>query len=232
MNAYATLDAEWSACHERLKRGEFFRALSDRAFTREQYRWFLRECYHNVFLNPKLMALFIAHVRTDKFQTESKLMKHAAMEIGHHELALNDYKAMGGDAEELRASRPLPTTEAMAAFIAFQIQHRDPMALLGYIFHLEALPARAGAEVGAALVSLGIPAEAMTFLMEHAEADAVHVKWEREYMDRLITKPSDLEAAVYGMRGTAELHGIMLQAIMDKGRDWSPVPSAAGTLKA
>jgi pyrroloquinoline quinone (PQQ) biosynthesis protein C len=225
MNVYATLEAEWSACYDKLKNGDFLRALADRTLTRGQYSWFLRECYHNVYLNPKLMALFITHSRSGKFQTEAKLLRHAAMEIGHHELALNDFVALGGDAEELRASRPLPTTEAMAAFIAFQIQHRDPMALLGYMFHLEALPVRAGHDAGAALAAIGIPAGAMTFLMEHAEVDTVHMKWEREYMERFIATPSDLEAVVYGLRGTAELHGIMLQAVMDKGRDWSAVPA-------
>jgi pyrroloquinoline quinone (PQQ) biosynthesis protein C len=187
---------------------------------------FLRETYHNTYHNPKKMALFMAHLDSDKPQLEAKFLKHTAAEIGHDEMALSDLKVLGGDPDAVRRGRPLPSTEALTAFIVFQIQHRNPLAYLGYLYHLEAMPVRMGADVMACLIALGIPLEATTFLREHAEADPVHIKWNREYMEGFIRDDEDMEAVLYGMRGTCELHGRMFQGILEQGQDWLAVPAS------
>jgi pyrroloquinoline quinone (PQQ) biosynthesis protein C len=157
---------------------------------------------------------------------EAKFTKHTAMEIGHDELALDDLRQLGVDPEPVRNGRPMPVTEAMSAFIIFQIQHRNPAAYLGYLYHLEALPTHAGGNILGTLAKMGVPDSATSFLREHAEADMVHVKWNREYLEGFIRTEADLEAAVYGMRGTCELHALMFAGILDQSRDWKPAPAS------
>jgi len=232
MNRTDTLHAEWLNCFSRLHQGEFFRMLGAGLLKLEHYKAFLRETYHNASHNPKKMALFMAHLDSDQPSLEAKFLRHAAMEIGHGELALEDLRIIGGDADTARNSRPLPTTEALTAFIVFQIQHRNPLAYLGYLYHLEAMPAHMGASSMAPLLSMGVPASATSFLREHAEADPVHVKWNREYLEGFIGSDEDMEAVLYGMRGTCELHGIMFQGIMDQCRgpqEWIAMPAAEKT---
>jgi pyrroloquinoline quinone (PQQ) biosynthesis protein C len=190
------------------------------------YQGFLRETYHNTAQNPKTMALFMAHLQGGPRALEAKFTKHTAMEIGHDELALDDLRQLGVDPEPVRNGRPMPITEAMAAFIVFQIQHRNPLAYLGYLYHLEALPMHFGESVIGALAKMGVPASATSFLREHADADPVHVKWNREYMEGFIRTEADMEAAVYGMRGTSELHALMFTGILDQCRDWKPAPAS------
>jgi pyrroloquinoline quinone (PQQ) biosynthesis protein C len=219
------IEREWMRCFERMKLGNFFRMLASAQLERKHYLGFLRETYHNAACNPRNMALFMAHLRSGRPDLEAKFLKHTAMEIGHDELALNDLRVLGGDAESVRNGRPLATTEALAAFIVFQIQHRNPMAYLGYLYHLEAMPVQSGREVMDFLSAMGVPMEATTFLREHAEADPVHVKWNREYLEGFIKTEADLEAVLYGLRGTCELHGLMFQGILDHAADWEPVPA-------
>ena len=219
------LEREWVACFERMKHGEFFRLLASARLEKRHYMGFLRETYHNAAHNPKNMALFMAHFHSDRRDLEAKFLKHTAMEIGHDELALDDLRVLGGDAEAARQGRPLPTTEALAAFIVFQIQHRNPIAYLGYLYHLEAMPVHFGHDVMTSLKAIGIPLEATTFLREHAEADPVHVKWNREYLNGFIRTEADMEAVLYGLRGTCELHGLMFQGILYHAGDWAPVPA-------
>jgi pyrroloquinoline quinone (PQQ) biosynthesis protein C len=225
MNRIEILEKEWMGCFTRMRQGRFFQLLTSKRLERTHYMGFLRETYHNASHNPKNMALFMAHLHSDRRQLEAKFLKHTAAEIGHDELALDDLKILGGDAESVRTGRPLPTTEALAAFIVFQIQHRNPLAYLGYLYHLEAMPVHFGKEVMECLLAAGIPLEATTFLREHAEADPVHVKWNREYLEGFIRNDEDMEAVLYGLRGTCELHGGMFQGILDHGQDWMAVPA-------
>lgn len=233
MQAPETLHSEWETCFEAMRQGEFFRKLAVRSLTIEHYKAFLREEYHNTTLNPKIMALFFSRLHTSEHAMAAKVLKHAAMEVGHNELALQDLAALGEDIEAVRHGRALPATEALAAFMVFQVEHRSPLAFLGYIYHLEALSERMAGGSGDLFGKIGVPENAMSFLKEHADADPVHTRWNREYLSTFVRTEEDLEAALYGMRGAALLHGAMFQGILDsvagagffRSRAWSAVPT-------
>lgn len=219
------LQEEWAREFARMREEEFMALLAAGRLELPHYLGFLRETYHNVSFNPKLMALFMAHLRSDLPSLEAKFLKHAAMEIGHDALALEDYRLLGGDADRVHASRPLPATEALTGFITFQIQHRNPLAYLGYLYHLEALPVQFGGEVIEALIRIGVPLEATSFLREHADADPVHLKWNREYLEGFVRSERDLEAVLYGLRGTCRLHAGMFREILEVVREQASEPA-------
>jgi pyrroloquinoline quinone (PQQ) biosynthesis protein C len=226
MSVVDRVEKEWEACYGWISRGEFLRSLSEGRFTLPSYAIFLRETYHNAAMNPRLGSLFHAHLEPDRPALVARFLKHNASEVGHDELALADLRALGWDTEPVRRGRPLPSTEAFTAFISFQIQHRNPMAYLGYLYHLEGLPTRLGEESIAALLKIGIPAEAMSFLKEHAEADQAHMRLNQEYLAGLARSEADIEAVLYGLRGACSLHGLMLQGVMEESvslpGDWTP----------
>lgn len=222
MDRMKLIETEWNSCYERLARGEFFRKLTTGALEVRHYKGFLRESFHNTRQNPDTMAMFAAHFKSGNPGLKAKFLKHTAMELGHDELALDDLRALGEDAEAVRSGRPMIATEAMTGFIMLQIQHRNPLAFLGYSYHLESIPVRMSVAAMGALGRLGIPANAVSFLKEHIEADPVHLKWNREYVEGFVRTQADLDAVIYGMRGTCELHGMMFQGI-DEGLDAAPV---------
>lgn len=207
---------EWQACFAEIAREDFLASLVSGGFTVDHYKAFLVETYHNASLNPRLGSLFHAHLPERKSGLMARFLKHNASEVGHNELALDDLAALGEDVEGIRASQPLVATEALGAFIAFQIQFRNPLAYLGYLYHLEALAQEAGGMAMGSLGSLGIPPSAFTFLKEHSEADVAHLQFNRDYVDNLTESPQDLEAVLWGMRGACRLYGNMLEAILEK----------------
>jgi pyrroloquinoline quinone (PQQ) biosynthesis protein C len=231
MDKLQRIDAEWEICYQRLARSEFFRKLDEGSLELNHYKGFLRESYHNTRQNPGTMAMFVAHVESDDARLKAKFLKHAAMEMGHDELALDDLQTLGEDVEGIRHGRPLVATEAMSGFVLFQIQHRNPLASLGYSYHLETLPVRIGASALASLLKSGVPADAFTFLKEHVDADPVHTKWNREYIEGFVQSSSDLDALIFGLRGACELHGMMFQSLLDAssgtGQSWTPAGQTA-----
>ncbi|MEO6098369.1 MAG: iron-containing redox enzyme family protein [Fibrobacteria bacterium] len=231
MNAAKTLQSEWENCYETFCQGEFFRKLANGSLSLAHYKAFLREEYHNTTVNPKTMAIFFSRLDTQEFKTAAKLLKHTAMEVGHNEMALQDLAALGEDIEAVRRGRALPATEALAAFVIYEMEHRNPLAFLGYLYHLEAFSERMAGAGGDLMTQMGIPESALSFLREHAEADLVHAKWNQEYLQAFIQSEEGLEAVLYGLKGAVLLHGLMFQGIMEsvagtgffRQREWNSV---------
>lgn len=215
MNIIAEMESEWEKCFQTLLTGEFFQKLENGQLTREHYMSFLAEVFFNTTENPRIMALFIAHLDTNVHKTAGKLLKHAAMEMGHNDMALNDLAVLGEDTEKIRRGRALPATEALAGYISFEIQHRNPKAFLGYLYHMESISPRLVGRTGNTFNRLQIPETALTFLREHTEADPIHMRWNRDYLEDFVLSREDLDAVLYGLRGTCMLHGMMFQGIVE-----------------
>lgn len=215
MNVLKAIQSEWENCFRILADGEFFRRLRSGNLSRAHYMAFLAEEYHNTTENPRIMALFVAHLDSGAHKAAGMLLRHAAQEMGHNDMALADLKILGGNDEGVRASRPLPATEALAAFISFEIQRRDPKAFLGYLYHMESLSLRLAGNAGDIFSRMQIPETALSFLREHAELDPGHMKLNRDYLEAFILDDSDLESVLYGMKGSCLLHGLMFQGILD-----------------
>lgn len=214
----------WEPECGRLLEGPFFRRLRAGDLNLTHYTALLRETYYNTRENPNSFALMSWHLQGRKRELSKSIWRHCGAEFGHHELALEDLRALGEDASGIPEGRPLPTTEALIAFAVFQIQFRNPLAYFGYIYHLEMLPARIGPDVIADLKAIGVPTAAMAFLTEHAHADTGHIRWMEDYLRVGVASPEDLEAVIHGAKSTCRLHGVMLQGILDAvdgAPDWT-----------
>lgn len=205
----------WEESVQGLQCGAFFQGLRNHNLTLEHYKLLLRETYYNTRENPESFALMASHLKGKKRAISKRIFRHCLAEYGHHEMALEDLKNLGVDVSSIPTQRPLPTTEAMLAFAIYHIQHRNPLTYLGYVYHLETLPATQGEGIMQALSSMGVPENAQAFLQEHAHADIGHTQWLEEYFEETIESEEDQEAVIHGLKGTCQLHGVMLQGIMD-----------------
>lgn len=232
MDKLDELRAAWEKALGRLVQGEFFRRLGAGTLGAAHYGALLREIYYNTRENPPTFAMMVAHLRGRKRDLAAKIYRHCLAETGHHEMALRDLQALGADTRGIPQGKPLPTTEALIAFPVYQIQHANPLGYLGYVYHLEMLPALQGGAVLEKLSAMGIPAAAMTFLEEHAKLDPGHIRLLEGYIREGVETREDLEAVIHGACGTAALHGLMLQGAVDsaeEGSGWAPagLPKAA-----
>lgn len=209
------LEREWRKALEPLLESPFLRRLREGRLTVEHYKVLMREIYYNTRENPQSFGLMAWHLQGKKRDLCKPIYRHCSAEFGHHDLALADLARLGVDTKDVPAGRPLATTEALIAFAVYQIEHANPLAYLGYVYHLEMLPAGLGAGFVRDFEAIGVPREAMSFLTEHAHADEGHTRWFGDYLKLGVESDEDLKAVIHGATGTCRLHGVMLQGILE-----------------
>ena len=66
-----------------------------------------------------------------------------------------------------------------------------------------------------ALVRAGIPAEAMTFLAEHAEVDEAHNRIMKHHVRDLILNEDDLKSAQLAIENCGHMYAAMMQGAFE-----------------
>lgn len=178
--------------------------------TAPEYRSMMRQVFHYTRENPQMQTLATVFFRGRQRDMVMPFFKHAASEIGHEQLAMNDVIALDGDATDMPYENPLPATSALLAFGFYQIYNLNPIGHLGYIYFLEKLPVQSGGMLMEKLGEAGIPENAMTFLRDHAEVDVGHVKLMEKYVNALISDERGLDAVEYAMNTVSYLYQAML----------------------
>ena len=172
----------------------------------------MREIYFHTRENPQVQALATVYFRGSQRELVKPFLRHAISEVGHDQLALNDLEALGHDVSTVPQEQPLPATMAITAFPFFQITNLNAVGYLGYLYFLEAMPTRFGPEYLQVLETMGVPKDALHFLMDHSTIDVGHTRWMQTYIEALVKTEAELEAARYAMRVTGELYGQMVTA--------------------
>ena len=215
MQAYERIRTEWNKSMATLVALPHMQLLATQKISLKQYMAFLRETYFHAGLNPQIQAAATIYFKDNPRDVIKRFYQHAISEISHDLLALNDLATLGVDVSDIPKQRPLPSTTALNAFPLFEMQFRNPMAYLGYLFHLEFMPTQNGKEYMSVLENIGVPKSAMTFIEEHATVDMQHNKFMEFYINKLIQTEADLEAAIYGVVATCELHGKMISSAFE-----------------
>lgn len=220
-------------------------ALDAGEMTIPQYRSILRQIFHHTRENPQLQALATVYFRGRQRDMVRPFFAHASSEVGHDQLALNDFATLGGDPTNVPYENPLPATSALLAYGFYQIYNLNHLGYLGYLFFLEFTPTQSGEGMMESLRAIGVKDNAMTFLRDHTEIDVGHNKLMEKYVARLVQHEAHLDAIIYSMKTTAHLYEQMLaQAVeyaeksMDVGWNWEELnadglaPDANGRLVA
>ena len=202
-------------------------SLMEGRFTVEHYKSILRQVFHHTRENPQLQALATVYFRGHQRAAIERFYRHATSEIGHDQLALNDFKTLGGDASMVPYENPLPATLALLGYGFYEIYNRNPLGYLGYLFFLEFTPTSAGGGFMEALRSVGVPDTAMTFLKDHTVIDVGHNKLMESYVADMVRHDWQKDTVVAAMNVTGNLYAKMLneavafsEAPYDVGWNW------------
>lgn len=179
--------------------------------SRAVYIDYLTQAYHHVRHTVPLLREARARL-DDRPHLVAALNEYIAEEDGHDQWILNDIVAAGGS-RAAAGSIPRPATQAMVDHAYKVIRAGNPAAIFGMVLVLEGASI-AMAERGAAAVreTLGLPAEAFTYLTSHGALDQEHMRFFADVMNR-IEDPADQQAVIDMARDIYGLFGAMFAAI-------------------
>jgi len=179
--------------------------------SKAHYAALLREVYFYTRENPQLQAGATLYFQGRQREMVKDFLRHATSEIGHDQLALNDIAALGFSNEGITQGRPLPSTVALTAFAYYQITGRNAVGYLGYLYFLEFMPVRSGADYISGLTKLDVPVEATSFLQDHSVIDVGHSQAMTKYASVLTNSQRDIDDVIYAMQVTGELYSTFVQ---------------------
>ena len=159
---------------------------TERGVSRDLYLAFLAEAYHHVKHTWPLLALAAARCGEADEAYREALYHYLGEERGHEKWILDDIRALGGDAEAVRAGVACVPCQALVAYAYYAIEHVSPYAMLGMAHVLEGMSARlatkaAGAILGRFSVAAPSANDAMpagfSYLSSHGSLDQEHVRF-------------------------------------------------------
>lgn len=153
--------------------------------TRDLYVAFLTQAYHHVKHTVPLLMAVGSRLDDSKDWLRSELVHYVEEEHGHEQWILNDITAAGGNAEQVRCSKPHVETDAMVAYAYDVAIRRNPVGFFGMVFVLEGTSVALALDAASRIQSaLELPDRAFSYLRSHGKLDQEHT----EHLAGIVTR--------------------------------------------
>jgi len=214
MDFFTRLQERTAEEREYLRTAPIFDVALQGRLSLNGYLAFLGQAYHHVKHTVPLLMACGARLPERLEWLREAIAEYIEEEYGHQEWILNDIRACGGDAEAVRQATPNLPTELMVSYVYDRIARHNPVSFFGMVNVLE------GTSVSVATLaaqkireSLGLPAEAFSYLTSHGSLDIEHIEFFKNLMNRL-DAAEDQEAVVHTARVIYRLYGDMFRSVM------------------
>jgi acyl-CoA synthetase (AMP-forming)/AMP-acid ligase II len=182
------------------------------------YTSFLTQAYHHVKHTLPLLMGCGARLPERLEWLRQAMVGYAAEEIGHQEWILNDLRACGADAEQVRRGSPDLAAEVLVAYAYDTIARGNPVGFLGMVLVLEGTSVQVASAAADSLGrSLGLPASAFTYLTSHGSLDQEHTRYFEKLVNRL-DDHGDRAAVIRCARVFYKLYGDVFRRLDDVRR--------------
>ncbi len=186
------------------------------------YVAFLREAYHHVSHTVPLMHACRARMPARLAWMEAAIDEYIEEETGHDEWILNDLRALGQDADAIRAAGPGAQTEIMVAYAYDMIARKNPVGFFGMVHVLEGTSVTLALNAAQQIqTALRLPPAAFSYLRSHGTLDQEHTAHFAELMNRL-DDARDQAAVIHAANRFYGLYGAIFRALPRASAQGSP----------
>jgi len=199
---------------QRLEAAPLIRKLQRGRFELADYHAFLVNLRQQVKDGALWMSRAASNVGEDHLELRSTLMRHAVTEHRDYRLLEADYVAAGGDLTTIQGAAKNLGSEALSAWMFHEASKPDPFGLLGAMWIIEGLGSIKARPWGLKVKDrLGLPDEAVRFLLYHGDNDAEHME-EFQGMLRMVLPDTAVAARIVTVaRVTARLYALQIEEI-------------------
>jgi hypothetical protein len=204
----------WAEFEGRLEATPLIRKLTRGRFLLADYQAFLMNLRQQVKDGSLWMARAASSIDEDRLELRSTLMRHAVTEHRDFRMLETDYVASGGTLEDIRGAQKNIGSEALSSWMFHQASQPNPFGLLGSMFIIEGLGSIKAAEWGRLVQKrLGLPPDAVTFLLYHGENDSGHMEEFAEMLRMVLPDETTAARIVTCARVTARLYALQIEEI-------------------
>lgn len=208
------LSVVFAEFEQRLEATPLIRKLTRGRFELADYQAFLINLRQQVKDGAPWMSRAASNIGEDHLELRSTLMRHAVTEHRDFRLLEADFKASGGALADIQGAAKNVGSEALSAWMFHEASKPDPFGLLGAMFIIEGLGSIKARPWGLKVQErLGLPDEAVRFLLYHGENDAEHIKEFEEMLAMVLPDIRTAERIVMTARVTARLYALQIEEI-------------------
>jgi hypothetical protein len=177
------------------------------------YCAFLTQAYYHVRHTVPLMMACGARLPNRLEWLRGAVCEYIDEEYGHEQWILNDIRACGGDAEQVRDGQPSLAIELMVSFLYDLIARGNPVGLFGMVNVLEGTSIALATQAANSIQDrLQLPATAFSYLASHGALDIDHMDTYRGLMNRL-DDPADKAAVIHASKVVYHLYTEMFRGL-------------------
>jgi hypothetical protein len=160
------------------------------------------------------MSRAASNIDEERLELRSRLMRHAVTEHRDFRLLEADYVCAGGALADIRGAEKNIGSEALSAWMFHEASKPNPFGLLGAMWIIEGLGSIKAAEWGRlAQQRLGLPDEAVCFLIYHGENDAEHITEFEAMLALVLPDEAVARRIVRTAEVTARLYALQIEEI-------------------
>ena len=199
---------------QRLEATPLIRKLTRGRFELADYHAFLVNLRQQVKDGALWMSRAASNIGEDHLELRSTLMQHAVTEHRDFRLLEQDFVASGGALSDILSAKKNVGSEALSAWMFHEASKPDPFGLLGAMWIIEGLGSIKARPWGLKVRErLGLPDEALRFLLYHGENDVAHMEEFREMLAMVLPDEATAERIVTTAKVTARLYALQIEEI-------------------
>lgn len=208
------LAAVWAEFELALDRVPLIARLNAGRLTLDDYRRLLLDLRQQVIDGARWIARAASSLGPDLVEIRPLFIGHAGTEQQDFRLLEQDYVAVGGRLEDIRAGRKNIGSAALSAWMFHKAGEPNPIDLIGAMAIIEGMGQRvAGRWAGLLQATLGLRDEQVRFLKHHAAADDGHIDRLWAAARQLPLTAAHIQSIVSCARVTARLYRLQLEEI-------------------
>ena len=199
----------------RLEQTPLIRKLTRGRFELADYQSFLVQLRQQVKDGALWMSRAASNIDEQHLELRSLMMKHAVTEHRDFRLLDADFVASGGDLEVIQNGEKNIGSEALSAWMFHEAGKPNPFGLLGAMWIIEGLGSIKAQEWGRRVKeTLGLPDEAVRFLLYHGENDAQHIEEFKAMLAMVLPDEAVSNRIVRTAQVTARLYALQIEEIL------------------
>ena len=199
---------------QRLEATPLIRKLTRGRFELADYHAFLINLRQQVKDGALWMSRAASNIGEDHLELRSTLMQHAVTEHRDFRLLEQDFVASGGQLADILSAPKNIGSEALSAWMFHEASRPDPFGLLGAMWIIEGLGSIKARPWGLKVRErLGLPEDALRFLLYHGDNDVAHMEEFREMLAMVLPDEAVAERIVTTAKVTARLYALQIEEI-------------------